>query len=341
MTTYSTLRKIIPADQALANKAVSRALGQVKDISNTTLSGLARAAGNIESNKGLDLINDLTQPIPADVSLYWSDSFADGTGPGNTITISDMLGTAAGDPFVTALPVVIDTIDTLQTAGNLAPLTANGGSSGSATNGVYTLMLYTISGAYSTGGNIANSTTIPATAYFGGGTFTDGDEAFSAASGLIANAGAWIANISSNNQAITSAANTAWNDMAGQMVLNVENCGAAGLEIGNIVLDMANANLISNSTSSVLNIVTSLHSFGQDVTEGGAAQWWSGVANIENRTGQAVIGSLREGRNITALELVNVAVDTQLSDIESNPVIANTLAQGQYTVAEARANLQY
>ena len=65
MTTYNTLKKIIPPDQALANQALSRSLRQVKDIFNTDLPTLSAAVSQLESNKDLTLINDLTQGQPS------------------------------------------------------------------------------------------------------------------------------------------------------------------------------------------------------------------------------------------------------------------------------------
>ena len=60
MSTYSQLQQIIPADQALASKAVQAGLEQVKNIFDTSLPALAVATEGLESNVGLDDINNLT-----------------------------------------------------------------------------------------------------------------------------------------------------------------------------------------------------------------------------------------------------------------------------------------
>ena len=65
MSTYSQLKKIIPSDQALANKAIEASLQQVKNIFDAALPILSIAIYNLESNKGLPLINALT------VHYYW------------------------------------------------------------------------------------------------------------------------------------------------------------------------------------------------------------------------------------------------------------------------------
>ena len=192
MTTYNTLKKIIPPDQALANQALSRSLRQVKDIFNTDLPSLSAAVSQLESNKDLDLISSLTEPVPAVASSFVTSTLATGTGPGNTVTINDVIGTAAGGAVNPALPVVTNVLTQLTDAGALLPLTANGGSSGSVDNGLYTLMLYTAQGAYSTAGNLELTTTIPATNYYPGPQiFGSAADAFQDPGGLIDVANAW------------------------------------------------------------------------------------------------------------------------------------------------------
>jgi hypothetical protein len=165
MTTYNTLKKIIPPDQALANQALSRSLRQVKDIFTTDLPSVSEAVSALESNKDLPLINALDTPIPAAVSSFVDTVLATGTGPGNTLTTNDIVGIAAGSTVNSSLPVVTEVVTQLDTIGALAPLTANGGSSGSSDNGIYTLMAYALTGIYSNAGNVNDITTIPSTTY--------------------------------------------------------------------------------------------------------------------------------------------------------------------------------
>jgi hypothetical protein len=340
MTTYNTLKKIIPADQALANQALSRSLRQVKDIFQTDLPSLSAAVSELESNKDLPLINALTTPVPQVVTDFVGNTLATGTGPGNTLTINDMVGVAAGNTVNTQLPVVTQTLITLNDQNQLLPLTANGGSSSSSINGIYTLMQYSISGAYSVMGNVQDTTTVPGTTYYAGGVFGSVDLAFgTAGTGLIAAANGWISNIAANNASLAAQANDASNACAQQLAINVQNNIAAGVDIGNVVNDPANANLIANSISSSLGLAGQLHEIGLDVSEGGAAQFFENVANTSTLTGQAVISSMREGRNIAVLNAVGIVLDTQLIDVNANTTVANNLQDAQYTVAEARANI--
>lgn len=339
MTTYNTLKKIIPPDQALANQALSRSLRQVKDIFETDLPSLSAAVSQLESNKDLDLISSLTELVPAVASSFVTSTLATGTGPGNTVTVNDVIGTAAGGAIISALPVISNVLVQLTNAGDLLPLTANGGSSGSVDNGLYTLMLYTAQGAYSTMGNTELTTTIPATNYYPGQIFSNASDAFQDPGGLIDVANAWITGIAANNTILVAQANDASNTCANQLLTNLVNCTAAGIDLPNLVNDIANADLIANSVSSVLGFTGQLHDLGLDITEGGSAQFLQEVANIDTLSGQAVIASMREGRNIAVLNAVGIQLDTQLVDINPNTTVANNLQDAQYTVAEARANV--
>ena len=202
---YDTLKKIIPPDQALANEALSRSLRQVKDIFKTDLPTLSVAIESLESNKDLNLINDLTTPIPPEVQNFIGNTLATGTGPGNTVTVNDMIGIAAGNTVTTVLPEVVTAIDELSSSGALDSLMANTGNPSSSTNGIYTVMSYCLAGSYTSG----NTVTIPTNIYIPGTpvaeTANTPGEAIDLtfANTLIPNANIWITNIAANNQART------------------------------------------------------------------------------------------------------------------------------------------
>jgi hypothetical protein len=331
---YTTLNKIIPPDQALANEALSRSLRQVKDIFNTDLPNLAIVVTNLESNKDLNLINALTEPLPANVVSFYANTFATGTGAGNSVTVADVIGTASGYVINDVLPVVTTTVSDLANIGALNSLTFDGGSAGNALNGIYTQMQYCLAEAY---GNNVTGINIPATAYFAGGSFSDFDDAFS--TGLIPAANSAISNIATAYPAQANVTNSAYSSMANQLSLNVINCTAAGIDIGNLVSNVANAGLEANNSSSVMGFISDLHNIGLEVAEGGAAQFVQGVSLTSTLSGQAVVASMREGRNIAILNAVGIQLDTQISSINPVTPIANNLGTAQYTVAEARANI--
>lgn len=334
MSQYDRLKKIIPPDQALANQAISLSLRQVKRITDSQLPAIANAVAGMESNTNLGLINALDTPLPAAVSGFWANTFASGTGPGNAITIDDTVGIAAGVNINDQMPAVIANVQALATANQLVSLTANAGDPMSATNGIYTQMQYCLGNAYGA------SPVIPATSYFAGGTFANIDAAFSAGNGLIAAANTAITSINSTNAGTAGNINAAWSAMAQQIQLNQDNLVAAGIDIGNIVLgDWANSNITSNQQAVGLSLGTRWHAFGLDIDEGGAAQFFEAVANTTSVAGQAVIASLREGRNIKLFNASGLGIDTQLSDVNANTPVANNLSQAQYSSTQARANI--
>ncbi len=361
MTKYSDLKKIIPPDQALANEALSRAMRQVKGIFNSDLPSLSVAVQNLESNKGLPLINALEQPIPTQVQDFWANTVATGTGPGNTITVMDMVGIAAGNTTVQTLPEMTTVVSTLESSGALNPLTASGGSAGSTNNGVYTVMQFCLAGAYTSSAEIdpgdpladppipptiEYTVTIPNTVYFSGGSYSSTTSAGAAisqafAAKLIPEGQSWIANIANANPQATSTANKDSVAIAQQIGINVKNLNIAGVDTPTVVKDIANSNFEANSTSTLLNLTTNLHSFGADIFKGGAAEFFEAVADRSNLYGQAIVSSMREGRNIEILNAVGITIDTQISPTSPDPKITGNLSAAQYTVAEAAANLKY
>ena len=333
MSQYDRLKKIIPPDQALANQALSRSLRQVKRIGITRLPALANALSVTESNSNLDLINALETPLPASVANFWANTFATGTGAGNTITIDDAIGIAAGATVNDQMPIVTQGIESLANTAQLISLTANVGNAMSGNNGIYTQMQYCLANAYGSG-----PTTIPSTLYWSGGVFSDFDDAF--ANGLIPAANAAISSISSANSDLAGNINLAWDAMAQQIQINQDNLIAAGIDIGNIVIgDWANSNVANDQQSVALGVGVRWHGIGLDVSEGGSAQFFAAVANTNSVSGQAVTASLREGRNIKLFRSIGLGIDTQLSDVNANTAIANNLSQAQYTAAQARANI--
>lgn len=332
MTEYDRLKKIIPPDQALANQALSRSLRQIKKITETDLPTIARVVSSMENNSGLTDINALTSPLPTAVSTFFSTTFATGTGAGNIITIDDMIGIAAGNTVVAELPVVTQSISTLAAANALNSLTANAGNPASVNNGIFTQMEYTLGNAY------GNAPVIPATVYWAGGSFLDYDDALG--NGLIPAANTAINSIASINSDQVANSNQSTDAIAEQLLINQDNLTAAEIDIANIVIgDWANSNIQSNQQTAALMLGIQLHSIGQDIEEGGAAQFFEQVANLNSVSGQAVIASMREGRNIALFNSAGLGIDAQLSDVNANTPIANNLSTAQSSPSQARANI--
>ena len=99
------------------------------------------------------------------------------------------------------------------------------------------------------------------------------------------------------------------------------------------------ADLQANDQLSMLGFIQGLVSIGSDTTEGGAAQLLEGIADLTILGGQAVIGALREGRNLDLLSGTGVHTATQVSEESAEPPPQAVLLGSGYSEAEASAQV--
>jgi hypothetical protein len=276
------LAKIIPPDQAVATRAVVAALAQINGIQNADLPELAAAAANLETLKGLPLVQDLTQPVPDATTSYYQSSFATGTGEFGTFTINDLLGTAAGANVAGLMNQTTSTLNSM----TLSSLTS-----------IYANMLDTVQGDY---GAFAGPVTIPSGP--AAGVYANGNDAFT--SGLIPAANTIIANVISTYPVETATLNTAFNSVCLQIKTEGENQARAGINY--------NDGAASDNQTSVLSFVGSLPQYGQRNSPGGPAEFLNTVADTLVLSGQAIVGALREGRNSAALNTAGVNANNQV-----------------------------
>jgi len=294
---YRELAKIIPSDQALANRAIANSLGQVKNISQLTLPAFTTAVRAIETNTGLGDINALTQPVPTSTSTNLNSLLATGTGPNGTLTLFDFMGATAGIPYTAEFTAAANTINNMQAANSLYYLS-------DATNGVYTVMQDTLNGDYTVvvnpGPPIEITITIPP-GLPGAGTYGNLDAAFS--TGLLPAAANLIANVVAANPGNVASLNSNFSNMAAQL----------SAEKTNLVLAQVNfADITGNSRSAVMSLASNLQQIGKDVAPQGQAEFFTAIANTQNIYGQAIESSFREGRNIAALNDVGIGIDSQI-----------------------------
>jgi hypothetical protein len=331
MSTYSQLRQIIPADQALSNKALQAALEQVKTIFDSSLPLVAGATVGLESNVGLDLINALTEPLPANVIAYFTstNSFATGTGEDGLFLLTDFIGTPTGWVHNEALANTTSILNTMTSVGAFNTLT-------DATTGVYTIMENTIAGDYTTTSTVPNpdppppdlteyTVTIPG-GLPGAGTYGPyGSEsaAIQAAftEGLTPAMISAVNTIISNNSANVAQTTTNFNNMSAQIVRENTNLTSAGVVLTDLVVGME-----------PMGLVTGLASNGRDTTEGGAAYVMQSLAT-NTQGGQAIISTMREARNQDRLSVAGITTDIIVSDEVAEPQA--DLGTSQYTVAQA------
>jgi hypothetical protein len=321
LSSYAQLRQIIPADQALANKALQNGLEQIKTIFDAALPALASASVNLESNVGLNAINALTQPLPANVLAYFTETLAYGTGPNGTLLLTDVIGSVVGWDINDQLANTATILNTMTSEGDFVALT-NG------STGVYTIMTNTINGDYTSSVPFPGSgfnTTIPsgkpgAGSYYGNTANASIGNAFS--SGLNPAMVSIVGTIVAANP--TQVANTTayFNTIGAQLTREKNNLAAA---------DTVFANLQPGITP--WGLVYGLNSYGLDTVKGGAAYIFDNIAVTANISGQAVISTMREARNQARLNAIGIGTDITISQVTAEPQ-AN-LGTTQYTVSQA------
>jgi hypothetical protein len=308
MIALDRLQQIIPADQALANKALATALTQIGGVNQLNLTQFATVVSAQQTTKNLTLISDLQQPVPASVANYFTSTLAQGTGPNGTVVVMDLLGTAAGWVSADALTQAYKTLNGMDLT-NL--------------NTVYTTMLDVVSGVY--GDPITGPVIIPSGPY--AGTYTDANEAFSTV--LISAAESEISLLITTYPDQTTQLNQLWNSICDQLVLERTLQPAASLNF---------ADLSANQRNSIYGFVYSLPGYGQDTEQGGVAQLVEDVADLNTFTGQAIVACMREGQNQTALDAAGIVVSNQIPDQPAEPPPQANLISSTYTESEA-ANL--
>jgi len=304
--TYERLSRVIPSDQALANKAIQVSLQQIKNINNLTLPQLAAAFSNMQTTKDLPSISALQQAVPASVAAYYANTYATGSGPNGTLVITDLLGAAVGVPFTSDLTNVTTTINSMSTAGVFGTLIVT-----------YNRITATVNGEYTVG----NTITIPPGP--GAGTYSNVDSALSA---LISNASSEVSGIQSSYPAQSANLNANFNDMAAGLQTEKTNLSLASIDI---------ANLIATGRGPIMSFVQSLPNYGLNTEKNGPAQFLETVADLNTQGGQAIVACLREGKNNSVLNAVNVGVDTNIPSSPATPPPQANLIPSTYSDAEA------
>ena len=305
MITYDRLRTMIPPDQALANKALQASFEQVKNIAATPMAQFANTVSALETNAGLNLINALTEAVPANVRTYVTSNVATGTGPDGTLTLGDVLGCASGYNITQQLINVQSNVDNI----NITNVTTT-----------YTRMVNVLNGTY------GNATIIIPTGP-GQGTYANADLAILS---LCSSANSFINSITATYANAVANINTNWQQVCNTLRNQTTNLSKAQINY---------ANLTPNQFPSVQAFADSLHDYGTQTEAGGPAEYINAIANTANQGGQAVVGALREGRNIAALNNGGLVADAQIPAAPATPPGPGNMGQTNYTTAQASANI--
>lgn len=299
VTGLDTVSKITTPALALANKAMARALQQIAGIQNSSLPALAAAMTLVETNSGLPLIENATQPVPSNVEAFISASVANGTGQNGTVKLSDICGSPSGIGITDQFSVVQGNLTSI----NFTTLTANNGNPNSGVNGIYTYMSYTLgTDTYNLPDGLGGvQIVIPAGPAAGTypGSATTLDQARAAAMtgdgsgpGLIPAASSALSTIVTNNSSQYGNITPAWTGIVNALQRQEQNLARAEIDLNT---------LTPNDRSSAMIFAELTHQYGVDALPGGANEILGLIAQTGNVSGQALIASLREGRNIKAL----------------------------------------
>ena len=284
MVPFQRLEKMIPADQALANKALQASFEQIKNVVSLQLTELAATVTAIETNAGLGLIVGLQQAVPDSVRTAINSTVATGTGANGTLVLGDVLGCASGYNITAQMTDTVTVINTMTTTNlqNIYEVMAN---TANENYGVYNLTI-----------------TIPI-GEPGYGVYANIDVAFS---NLVTLAASNISTLVSTYPTQTTQLNSNFRTIANTVASQQASIGgstASGIDYGN---------LQANLKSIVPSFVDSLHDYGLQIATGEANDYLMAVANVSNQTGQAIVGCLREGRNLELLNNSGVGVNSEI-----------------------------
>jgi len=121
---------------------------------------------------------------------------------------------------------------------------------------------------------------------------------------LIPDAQANLMSIAATNPQANTNLWTSWANISYQLYRENDFLTISGLEQPNA--------LSSNSTTATLSLIGTLHNLGTDVQTGGYSDLLTNLANTNTLYGQAVVASLREGRNITTIDATTVRLSSAL-----------------------------
>ena len=319
MSTYNQLRRVIPPDQALANKGLQAGLEQVKNIFDTALPALAAATEGLESNTDLSAINALTQPLPANVTAYYTQTLATGSGVDGLLLLTDVIGSITGFNISEPLANTTVILNTMTSEGDFVSLT-NG------TTGVYTVMENTAAGTYTVDDGMGDFITTIPPGLPGAGVYianTAGGSISSAfTSGLNPAMVSTVNSIVAANPSQVAETTAYFNVICNQLLTEKINLARADIQFGNLLPNTVPWSLVYN-----------LASDGLDIVEGGTAYVLQSVANTATQGGQAMISTMREARNQVRLNSAGMQTDITISDEYAEPEA--DLGTTQYTVAQA------
>lgn len=323
MIAYDRLQNIIPADQALANKALATSLQQIAGISNMNLPTLARSISGVQTTKDLPLITAQTTAVPPAVADYYTSTLAQGSGPNGQIRIVDVLGVASGWTITDAFIQTVEIFSTM----DLSYLTL-----------IYQTIAKAGEGDYGDPelGPLTIPSGLPGAGTYYGTTEPNPDPpppdivtetAFAAAMAviypLIEPA---IDDLITTYPDQTTELNTLWDGMCEQIIN--ENEFQAQIKL-------VWADFTANDRNSIYGFIFNLPNYGLQTEVGGMFQFLENIADLTTQGGQAIVGCLRDGQNKVVLGNAGIYTNANIPADPIPPPPEAQLLPGTYSSAEA------
>lgn len=310
------LAKIIPPDQAVANKAVQASLQQISNIENTTLPRLAETiqgftrlpwdntreylANDVVANA--PVFNGLAQLLPTTQFYRAQDDVPVGTDITDTnywqpVTLGG-LNTMTGLPLIEAQTSAIDS--------SVANFVNNNIATGTGPNGAITTCdVLGLAYDHNDFATRLNTATTAINALQSAGSLNTLNTAYTTILAA-ANDAAVITQITNANAAIAALSaspyittlNTAWTYMSNYLNLELGYQTKAGIDY---------FLLQPGEQTSVYAFVQSLSQYGRQCESCGPNQFLQEIADTTALGGQALVGSLREGENQMQLAKTSLA----------------------------------
>ena len=329
------LGKIIPPDQAVANKAFQSALQQITNVDQPTAPVLAATVADLPRTAWDPTVPYLVDDVVAEAAaspagpaqLLPTTTFyrAQQDVPvGTNITDTaywqpytpDGLSTMAGLPLIESLSSAVPS--------SVASSYASANATGTGPNGTITIcdVIGTAIDHWDYASRLTTATTAVNTLQTAGSLTALNNAYIAILSAVndagvltqIANANSAIAALSANPQ--VTVLNTAWNYIANYLNREKGYQNQAGIDY---------FQLLAGEKVSVYALTQALSQFGTQNQACGPSQFLQNVVDQTTLTGQAVVGALREAENQAQLSAAGLAVDiTPSTQLEVTPPNAVT-----------------
>jgi hypothetical protein len=319
ISNVQNLEQIIPSDQALANQALATAFAQINGIGTQSMTSFSAVVKAMQTTKDLPLISALTTAVPPSVANYYTSTLAVGNGPNGTIRIVDIIGLAGGWVATDAFVRTVEIFESM----DLTDLTT-----------IYQQMVNALDGSY--GPTDSGPIVIPSGPAAGSYSGTEIDpgpppeydptaieEAMSA---LVSAAQAEIINLQNQYPDQCTELNSLWTSMAQQVDKEQTLQPLVSLDFDE---------LQANNRNSIYGFILGLPSYGSQTEEGGLVWFLEAMADLSTLGGEAIIGSLREGRNLQALSASGIVTNTKIPADPNPPPPEAVLLPSEYTESEA------